>query len=277
MPRVLGKAGRFVSEEATRKRNAIWTRAALALAAFGALWGMMVGSSFRVMTAPLWGRGSFSIVILLAIWLTAKWSFRRLDELERDREKWLRGAAGEMKVGLILEGLPDEFHVINDLPTRDGNLDHVVIGPTGVFVLETKDWRGIVSEDGKGELKWSGGALKAPSVKGLVRRTMETREGGLTLAPGVDAFFQAVFVFTSAWVEAKFKTTGWAHCVRDDRLRTYLLDEKGRRKLSRAEVRLIAGAFSWLARMQPEFAGESAGQEGAAEAVEGLPLLANAR
>jgi hypothetical protein len=82
---------------------------------------------------------------------------------------------------------------------------------------------------------------------------------------------------TSAWVEAKFKTTGWAHCVRDDGLRKYLLDEKGRRGLSRAEVRLIAGAFSGLARMQPEFTGEPARPEGPAEVVEGLPLLANAR
>jgi hypothetical protein len=76
----------------------------------------------------------------------------------------------------------------------------------------------------------------------------------------VDVFLQAGFVFTSAWVEAKFKTAGWAHCVRDDRLRTYLLNEKGRRKLSRAEVEVLARAFSGLARMQPEFAGESARQ-----------------
>ena len=93
----------------------------------------------------------------------------------------------------------------------------------------------------------------------------------------MDVRFQAVFVFTSAWVEAKFKTTGWAHCVRDDRLRTYLLNEKGRRKLSRAEVEVLARAFLGLARMQPEFAEESAGQEGAAEAVEGLPLSQSAK
>ncbi len=106
-----------------------------------------------------------------------------------------------------------------------------------------------------------GGGLKAPSVKGLVRRTMETRERVLALAPEVEVFFQAVLVFTSAWVEARFGTTGRAHCDRDDGLRTYLLDEKGRRKLSRAEVEVLARAFSCSARMHPEFAGESARQE----------------
>jgi hypothetical protein len=36
---------------------------------------------------------------------------------------------------------------------------------------------------------------------------MKTRERVLALAPGVNPFFQAVFVFTYAWVEAKFKAT----------------------------------------------------------------------
>ena len=116
----------------------------------------------------------------------------------------------------------------------------------------------------------SNDALKGPSVKGLVARTMKTRERVLALAPGVDVFFQAVFVFTSAWVEATFGTTGRARCVRDAGLRKYLLDEEGPRKLSRAEVEVLARAFSGLARMQLELAGEPVRQEEAAEAVEGV-------
>ena len=55
-----------------------------------------------------------------------------------------------------LRGLPDTFHVINDHVVqfswsiycrrrnehiRSAQIDHVVVGPTGVFVLETKNWR----------------------------------------------------------------------------------------------------------------------------------------
>ena len=106
---------------------------------------------------------------------------------------------------------------------------------------------------------------------------MAVRERVQALAPGVGAYFQAVLAFTSAWVRAEYGTTGKAHCMRDDRLRGYILNEKGRRKLSRTEVEVLARAFSGLARMQPEFTGEPARQEGAAEVVEGLPVLANAR
>ena len=275
MAKVLGNSGRFVSDDATRKRNAIWTRIAVAISVISATWGLMAGSTLRVMTVPLWGSGLLSVVFMLVICLIWKWSSRRLDELGRRRENLLRGAAGEMKVGLILEALPDEFHVINDLPTPSGNLDHVVVGPTGVFVVETKDWRGVVSEDGNGDLKWSGGTVKTP-VKVLVARTMETRERVLALAPEVNVFFKAVFVFTSAWVDARFGKTGYADCVRDDRLREYLLDEKGRKKLAGAQVRLLARAFAGLAQMHPEFTAAVEERTKTQEEVVALPKAAAA-
>jgi len=73
------------------------------------------------------------------------------------------------------------------------------------------------------------------------------------LAPGVDPFFKAVFVFTSAWVAAKFGTTGWAECIRDDRLLKYIVDSKFGNRLSAEEVDAVARAFSSLARMDPDF------------------------
>ena len=81
------------------------------------------------------------------------------------------------------------------------------------------------------------------------------------LAPGMGAYFQAVLVFTSAWFRAEYGTTGKAHCVRDDRFRTYILNGKGQRRPSRAEVEGLATAFSGLAQMHPESAGEPARQE----------------
>ena len=59
------------------------------------------------------------------------------------------GAAGEIGVGFILQNFPDGFHVINDLTTPFGNLDHVVIGPTGVFVIDAKLARGCLKATAK--------------------------------------------------------------------------------------------------------------------------------
>jgi len=86
------------------------------------------------------------------LFLVAKFSLRQLDAMEKVRANISKGATGEASVALVLSNLSDEYKVINDLATPFGNLDHVVVGPTGVYILETKNWRGIVSSDGKGEL-----------------------------------------------------------------------------------------------------------------------------
>jgi hypothetical protein len=61
-------------------------------------------------------------------------------------ERWREGAAGERKTARALQRLGREWTVVHDLPDGDGggNIDHVVVGPTGVFVLETKNLNGQV-------------------------------------------------------------------------------------------------------------------------------------
>lgn len=65
------------------------------------------------------------------------------------------GAIGELKAIELFRNLPDEYYIINDYQRSfhrplhmksEGDwiysiqLDHIVIGPTGVFVIETKYW-----------------------------------------------------------------------------------------------------------------------------------------
>lgn len=62
-------------------------------------------------------------------------------------EAWRTGAEGERKTGAILDRLLDGYIVIHDLrmPGGRGNIDHVVIGPTGVFNVETKNYKNGVT------------------------------------------------------------------------------------------------------------------------------------
>lgn len=63
---------------------------------------------------------------------------------KRDYENWAQGAEGEEVVGKILEGLRAEnWCVIHDVAFGRGNIDHIVVGPGGIFTIETK------SRDGK--------------------------------------------------------------------------------------------------------------------------------
>jgi hypothetical protein len=252
MARVLGESGRFVSQVATKRFQATWRDGVIAVAVAGLICGFVVRSSLPWLTLTPTSGSLLSSALGLLMWLVASLTFRRMDALDREREHWGKGAVGEKSVAHTLSKLPDEFRVVNDLPTPSGNLDHVVIGPTGVFVIETKNWRGIVGADGKGELTCNGKVQK-PYVKRLVGRMMGTKERVAVLAPGVDPFFKAVFVFTSAWVEARFGSTGWADCVTDERLFKYIVDSKPGKRLSPGEVDAVARAFSSLARMDPDF------------------------
>jgi hypothetical protein len=253
MAKVLGESGRYVSQEATKRLHAIWTLAIITMAVLGVIGGFAVGSSSRLVTLPPLSSMFLSVALLLLMLLVARGAFRRMDELEKERESMRKGAAGEESVAHTLSKLPDVFRVVNDVATPSGNLDHVVIGPTGVFVIETKDWRGIVAADGNGELRLNGKPLPKPHVKRFVGRVMGTKERVQVLAPGVDPFFRAVMVFTSAWVDAKFGTTGWADCINDTQLVKHIVDCKPGKTLSAEEVAVIAQAFSSLAQMDPDF------------------------
>lgn len=57
-----------------------------------------------------------------------------------DVDRWLTGAEGEEATAVELARLPHTWTVLHDITvgSRGANLDHVVIGPAGVFVINTK-------------------------------------------------------------------------------------------------------------------------------------------
>jgi hypothetical protein len=70
------------------------------------------------------------------------------ETVDRDIGRWRRGAEGEEVVGEILEKMSaDGWHVIHDVSFGRGNIDHIAIGPGGVFAVETKSHGGQLSVD----------------------------------------------------------------------------------------------------------------------------------
>jgi hypothetical protein len=71
------------------------------------------------------------------------WAYRTRSA---ERDQLRAGLAGQRVVPDALDDLDDRFFVINGLklPGRGDDVDHVVVGPTGVFALETKHRRGRI-------------------------------------------------------------------------------------------------------------------------------------
>lgn len=103
--------------------------------------------------AGLPGLGEFlGIVVVLAL----GWRLRfRSTEATRERRQ---DAEGEFLTAQVLDQLQREgFAVFHDLAAPDSaaNIDHLVLGPTGVWVVASKRYRGALRLDGNGRL-WHG-------------------------------------------------------------------------------------------------------------------------
>lgn len=72
----------------------------------------------------------------------------RIEAASKQRQAWQAGADGEQRVGAVLDRLGSAYRVLHDVrwPGRQkANLDHVVVGPAGVWVVDTKNWSGDVT------------------------------------------------------------------------------------------------------------------------------------
>jgi len=67
---------------------------------------------------------------------------QKAEKLRQSAERWERGAEGEQLTAAMLGPLAERgYRVFHDLsiPGSRANIDHLVIGPTGVFALDSKN------------------------------------------------------------------------------------------------------------------------------------------
>jgi hypothetical protein len=87
----------------------------------------------------------------------------------RDTIAWRRGSAGERRTARLLDQLERQgWAVLHDLavPRSQTNIDHLAIGPGGVFVIDSKQYRGRLQLDGSGRL-WHGRHPLAPTLRAV--------------------------------------------------------------------------------------------------------------
>ncbi len=107
----------------------------------------------------------FLVAVATAILLA--WGDRRLGN-------FLKGAKGEEWVAHELAFLSSEYTVFNGLRLGGGkqNFDHIIVGPAGIFVVETKNWKGSV-EFRDGKLFAGGKEPSRPPLKQVKAATAE--------------------------------------------------------------------------------------------------------
>lgn len=144
----------------------------------------------------------FSLALLLvspvcaaiAVFLSAIFILWSLNKGLRHVERFFKGARGEEKVSEILKNLPDGYHVFNDFAVGSHHIDHVVVGPGGVFSVETKFWSSAVSVE-DGQVLVGGRLPSRPPLKQALREAVQLKDRLAETASKVRVF--PVLVFAS--------------------------------------------------------------------------------
>lgn len=136
------------------------------------------------------------------------------DELaraERQQQAWEIGAAGERMVAQTLSLLStQDWRLLHDVhwPGRPrANIDHVVTGPTGVFVMDTKNWGGdVVVRDG---VLRQNGYPRSRETAGVSEAAAAVTA---ILKPGQRNFVRAVLVLAGSSMAATTTRDGITVC-----------------------------------------------------------------
>lgn len=114
---------------------------------------------------------------------------------------WERGAEGEERVAAILGArLDDGVRVLHDrrIPGSRANIDHIAVGPSGVWVIDTKRYRGRVDVSKPplfGSAKLTvGGRDRTALVGGVARQVALVTAAAAEIAPGVPVHGVLCFV-----------------------------------------------------------------------------------
>ncbi len=111
--------------------------------------------------------GMLFFLLAAATAILLAWGDKRLGN-------FLKGAKGEEWVAHELAFLGADYTIFNGLRLGGGkqNFDHIIIGPAGVFVVETKNWKGSI-EFRDGKLFAGGREPSRPPLKQVKAATAE--------------------------------------------------------------------------------------------------------
>ena len=131
--------------------------------------------------------------------------------------KYQKGMMGEASVADALKKLDDSYSVINDLVLkgRSGNIDHIILGPNGIFAVETKSLRGEIGCNGD---EWTRRAQGSSSAINLESPSLQVKRNAAAIGQllhstvsgdigrGKNLFVDGIVVFTDPKAHLKLKS-----------------------------------------------------------------------
>lgn len=197
------------------------------------LFGIMYWSAFNLQIDAI---SLVGLVFLIAPAIAAYYYLRKY-------HLYRGGRQGEKRVTRLLgSSLNDDYYLINDLYLQGsrGDIDHILLAPNGIFVLETKNWRGKITcngdkwhRAGKGEIssspsrqvKWN-----ASQIKRIISNSPTLRTLGI--------WVEGIVVLTNKHTALNLNSPT-VPILKIDQLLKYIKSHEGKNRLSREQLEFL--------------------------------------
>ncbi|MGD0461340.1 MAG: nuclease-related domain-containing protein [Tepidisphaeraceae bacterium] len=243
-----GKAGQHAKRTAFQHSKRIIWLSMFGVLAAGTLLGFIVAAYLQWLYGPFgWMRAHVILFAALegtlgfAVIFGLRGLDKHADRLAVERIKWLRGGQGEALVAWYLNDLPSTWHVFHNVKLwKDGDLDHVLIGPGGLFCISTKANRGLYTAAPDGKYLLNG--EETNHIHEAQRLAMQLKDR-LTGILGAVRWIQPVLIAPIAYIGFQtFQDRAWV--LHEGNLRDIFLDEA--HKFNTAEIERYAKAVKMI-------------------------------
>lgn len=234
--KVLRHQSNYLSRKAKRNRNI-----GLFLYALGG--GFLLISFLTLKANPAFPILAFVLSLLaFGMWL----------DFFGNASSYSRGSEGENLVTRFLSSLNDGYFLINDVrfPDGYGNIDHIVLGPNGIFVVGSKNYSGVIRCDGDEWARYYPDAfyrryfeVRSPSrqVKRNAVRIKQAIESAGILRSS-DIWVEGIVAFTDPDADLQI-TNPTVSVLRIDELCEYIATKQSRMGFASKELKSIAYAI----------------------------------
>jgi uncharacterized membrane-anchored protein len=161
---------------------------------------------------------------------------------QRKYRVYSSGRQGEKAVITALtSSLTDEYCLINGayLKGRGGDIDHIVLGPNGVYVLETKNWSGKIICNGDQWLRPGKNVKANPSLQ-VKHNTQKVKKliDSTTVFRGLHIWVEGIIVFTNTNADLNINSST-VTILKLSQLSKYIKNQENSR-LTKEQVQKIA-------------------------------------
>lgn len=146
------------------------------------------------------------IVLIISFGPTAIFTWNELKKHDRKAGNFYRGRSGEDLILNELAKLPDNYVCFSDIkiPGAHGNIDLVLLGPTGVFAIEVKSSRGLIRYNHKNhQLMRNGFIFNKDPLKQSMAESLELHNFFLRES-NWDIFVEPILIFSSHFSSMRF-------------------------------------------------------------------------